>query len=145
MKKKAKDLQPWLDYFAMLQEYERNGYLEVGRHDKATDEDVTNEAYVTRSALMTLAGITDVDVTSLPVGEAERRLIRETPKVVRCVRTYAGWRSREGVAFLDRPFALHVVREDEPHDLLYTVVLTVRRRWWKPWTKSDRLEVVSYG
>lgn len=139
MKAKYRNLQPWLDYFAMLQEYERNGYLEIGRHDKGTGSTVTNEAYITRAALMTLAGVVTDEGDA-----AAHRLMKETPKVVRRIRTYAGWRSQDGELFLDRPFALNVVQEDEPHDLLFTVVLTVKRRWWKLWKKSDCFDVVSY-
>lgn len=144
MKAKVKNLQPWLDYFGMLQAYERNGYLEIGRHDRATNSTVSNEAYVTRAALMTLAGIKADDGIVTDSNEMEWRLLKETPKVMRRIRTYAGWRSQEGEAFLDRPFALHVVKEDEPHDLLYTIVLTVRRRWWKLWMKTECFDVIPY-
>lgn len=128
MKTKTVNLQPWLDYFALLQEYERNGYLDV-MPDKC-------EAYVTRPALMTLAGASPEDgVAKLAVSAA---------RVVRRIRAYAGWRSQKGEAFMDAPFAMHVVMEDEPHDPLWTVVLSRRRKWWKLWMKTDCFDVVRY-
>lgn len=144
MKTKYRNLQPWLDYFRMLQEYERNGYLEIGRHDKATDSTVTNEAYVTRSALMTLTGVTPEPDDYPGENKTWWRMLKEIPKVMRRIRTYAGWRSQEGESFLGRPFALNVVKDDEPHDLFCTIVLTTKRRWWKLWMKTDCFDVIPY-
>jgi hypothetical protein len=60
------------------------------------------------------------------------------------IRAYAWWRSH-GEDYLAQPFALHVVKTDEPHDLLCTVLLTYRRVWWKLWLgKADKVEVISY-
>lgn len=129
-KKKWKNLQPWIDYFQMLQEYEKKGFLEM-KPEKG-------EAYVTRAALLTLTGVY-VNRT-----DAEWRMIREVSKTVRRVRAYAAWKSRSGEKFLGRPFALNIVKEDEPHDLLHTVVLTRERRWWKLWMKTDVFDVITY-
>ncbi len=46
MTKKKTNLQPWLDYFKMLQRYEAKGFLEVKSQE--------HEAYITRAALLTL-------------------------------------------------------------------------------------------
>jgi len=135
MKARVKNLQPWMDYFMMLQRYERDGFLQT--------EAEKHEAYLTRAALCTLAeggkeaaAPADMDYVAM--------LSRGTPRVLRCIRTYAAWLSREGRDYLSRPFALHVVHEDGPHDLLYTIVLTGRRRWWMPWTWHDSMEVIVY-
>ena len=136
MKKKWKNLQPWIDYFQMLQEYEKKGFLEM-KPEKG-------EAYVTRAALLTLTGAWS-DTGGFPgQRKAETLLLRKLPVVIRRVRAYAAWKSRSGEKFLGRPFALNIVKEDEPHDLLHTVVLTRERRWWKLWMKTDVFDVVTY-
>ena len=114
------DLQPWLDYFEMLHTYEQKGFLEVFPEK--------HEAYITEPALFTLSPAT-----------------KTLPSVVRRIRTYAGWRSQYGGTYLSHPFALHVVDAEEGHDLLYTLLLTRRRVWWKLWMKTDRIEVIEYG
>lgn len=131
-------MQPWLDYFRMLQRYEHDGYLQ-------TDAE-KHEAYITRAALCTLSAdgpvILGKDIEDWEY--AARRLMRDIPKAVRRIRSYAAWISREGDGYMSRPFALHVVQEDGPHDLLYTVVITSRRRWWKLWMWHDTFDVIRY-
>ena len=129
MRKRNRNLQPWLDYFGMLQEYESNGLLQV--------EPEKHEAYVTQAALATLYGA-DVHADSY-------RGCRECAAVMRRVRAYAGWMSREGGAYMDRSFAMHVVKDDAPHDLLFTVLLTRRRRWWALWRRMDSFDVIDYS
>lgn len=128
MKKKQKhqDLQPWLTYFKVLQTYEEKGYLEV----KPTDL----EAYVTRAALCTLENKKEL---ALPSG-------KDLADALMCIRAYTGWRSQKGQDVLQKPFALHVVREDMPHDLLCTVLVTRRRKWTRLWLYTDHVEVISY-
>lgn len=124
MAKKHKDLQPWIDYFKLLQEYETKGYLEV-LPDK-------NEAYITRAAFYVIAtGSAPASQTAFP--ESARR-----------IRVYAGWKSMQGYGYLLQPFAVHVVKEKSPHDLIYTLLLTRRRRWWWPWKKSEVIEMIDY-
>lgn len=135
MKAKVRNLQPWLDYFGMLQEYERNGYLDVMPEK--------GEAYVTRAALMTLAGVS-LSASENGDGIDMPYVRRAVARVVRRVRVYSGWRRQDGVAYLDRAFALHVVKEAEPHDLLYTVLLSRRRRWWKLWMKAECMDIITY-
>lgn len=123
---KNKDLQPWLDYFEMLQTYERKGFLEV-IPDK-------NEAYIVRSALYSLSG----------TGSTLDELARSVPDTLRRIRAYAGWKGLQGDDYVLRPFALHVVKEEQPHDLLHTFLLSRRRMWWKLWRKSDKIEIIDY-
>ena len=124
---KHQNLQPWLDYFQMLRTYQEKGYLEVKPKE--------HEAYITRAALYTLAG---GDVND------NMKLLQDVAKVVRHIRTYCGWRQQDGYEYLLKPFALHVVKEEYPHDLVYTLHLSRRRVWWKLWMKTDRIEVIDY-
>lgn len=118
------NLQPWLEYFEMLQEYEANLILEV-----ATDK---HEAYVTLSAFHAMTPGTDpAQQTGLP--ETARR-----------IRAYAGWKSMQGPEYLKRPFALHIVKEDLSHDLIYTLLLSRHRCWWWPWKISEEIYVIDY-
>ena len=126
-RRKHKNLQPWLDYFKVLQKYQESGYLEVRPKE--------HEAYITRAALYTLAG---GDVND------NIKLLQDIAKVVRHIRTYCGWRKQDGYEYLKEPFALHVVKEEHPHDLVYTLHLSRRRVWWKLWMKTDRIEVIDY-
>lgn len=139
-RKRHKDLQPWLDYFAMLKVYQDKGFLDV----TVKGEDGTvREAYVTRAALMTMAGVS-FSARELGHGMDMPYVAERVAAEARRIRAYAGFRSQEGEAFLARPFALHVVKEEEPHDLLFTLLLERRRRWWKLWRKADVVEVIGY-
>lgn len=135
--KKIRNLQPWLDYFEMLHQFEKDGFLQADAEK--------HEAYVTRAALFTVAGC-DGDPASL-ADRSFRSISRRTKAVasaVRRLRAYAAWLSRKGGDYLSHLFALHVVQEEDPHDLLFTIILTSRRRWWKLWMWHDHFEVISY-
>ena len=135
MRKRHQDLQPWLDYFKMLQTYEDKGYLEV-KPEK-------HEAYITRAALLTLVPEALPDGPTLP----QDKVVSGTTPIIGAlqrIRAYAGWKSQQGGGYPKRPFALHAVSEDEPHDLLSTVLLTRRRVWWKPWSTAEHIEVITY-
>ena len=150
---KRKSLQPWLDYFDMLHTYEQKGYLEV-KPDK-------HEAYITRAALCTLS-----PTPALPEGEgvaADTHVI----ETVRHIRAYTAYLSAvsvgakypaelsdEGVTAppipaselkecMDHPFALHIVKEEAPHDVLCTILLTSKRNWLG--IKRERVEVINYS
>ena len=126
MTQKHKNLQPWIDYFKVLQTYEQKGFLKV-MPDK-------REAYITQPALHALSD-----------GDDLQEQIKETiPETVLRIRGYAGWRSQEGEPYLKKNFALHVVEPEHPHDLIYTLLLTQSRRWLKLWRKTDSIEVISY-
>lgn len=122
-----KDLQPWLDYFELLRTYEQKGFLEM-LPDK-------HEAYITQPALHAISD-----------GDVEEQLSSGTVLVTaRRIRTYAAWKSQHGGDYLSHPFALHVVGEEFPHDLLYTLLLTRRRVWWKFGFKAEHIEVIDYN
>jgi len=149
---KYKSLQPWLDYFDLLHTYEQKGYLEV-KPDK-------HEAYITRAALYTLS-----PTPSIPGGEgvaADTHII----ETVRHIRAYTAYLSAvsvgakypaelsdEGVTAppipaselkecMDQPFALHIVKEEAPHDLLCTLLLTRKRNWLG--IKREKVEAINY-
>lgn len=121
------DLQPWMDFFGMLRTYEEKGFLEVSP-EKC-------EAYCTLPAVHALSEGDD------PVRQIADGALLDT---VRNIRMYAAWKSQEGEGFLSRPFALHVVGEDLPHDLLYTVLLTRHRPWWGLFGEKDKVHVFDY-
>lgn len=129
---KHKDLQPWLEYYSMLIQYERSGYLEM-RDDR-------HEAYITRAALLTLSGYDTPEALRSPGADDAQRLA----DTVRHLRTYAAFRAQKGADYERKSFALHVVAEDAPHDLLFTVLIRQRRLWWKPWQRSEQIETISY-
>lgn len=133
-RKKHKNLQPWLDYFTVLQEYEARGYLDVQKEK--------NEAYVTEPALHSLSGESDISKKDRSL--AMLLLARAVPRTARRIRAYAAWRSGKGDAYLAEPFALHVVGDEYPYNPKYTIIVTSRRRWWMPWTVTDHVEVVGY-
>ena len=133
-KRGRRNLQPWLDYFEMLQAYEQKGFLEVLPEK--------HEAYMTQTALLTLSAVEGKDGTLAP--RDMLRMLSGVVKSVRRIRTYAGWKSQHGGDYLSRPFAMHVVRDDEPHDLLHTILLTRKRTWRRLWMKAESVEVIDY-
>lgn len=132
MMARKKNLQPWLDYFGMLHTYEKNGFLEIAPEK--------HEAYITQPALLTLAGCDTENMKSDILRE-----LRNVNRTVRRLRTYAAFRSTHGSEYMKRPFALNVVRDGEPHDLMYTIVITTRRRWWNLWMQRDHFDIVTYS
>ena len=133
--KKYKDLGPWLRYMDMLEVNEDKGYLEV--------LPAKGEAYITQPALFAIAGV-GFSTRELGRGVEMQHVMDSVGHTAMRIKAYAGWKSQEGKTFLDRPFALHVVKDTEPHDLLYTLLITRRRVWWKLWRKTDRIEVITY-
>lgn len=165
MTKKKTNLQPWLDYFKMLQRYEAKGFLEVKPQE--------HEAYITRAALLTLV---PEDVSSFkfqdssePTDSKAAAAQLETLNLnletcVSAIRAYAAYRwapavgqqhpidindpdaeipvipTEELTAYFSVPFAVHVVKEDYPHDLLLTLLLQQKRSW----RTVDTIEVIDY-
>lgn len=127
MAKNHKDLQPWLDYFDMFRRYEQVGYLELytERH----------EAYVTQPALHAMTPGND------PQQQLRDGSITETVRRLQC---YAAFRSTEGNGYLKQPFALNVVQQEPPHDLLYTLLITRHKSWRTLWRWRDDIEVIDY-
>ncbi len=124
--KKHVNLQPWLDYFSMLQDYGRKGLLEVSINK--------HEAYITQAALHSLSGGIKSRVA----------MARDAIVSSRRIRAYAAWKGSYDRQFLSEPFSLHVVKEEYPHDTLYTILLSRRRKWWKLWMKADVVDVIDY-
>jgi hypothetical protein len=132
MKKKHKDLQPWLDYFAMLRRHEREGFLQM----KAGD----HEAYVTQPSLHAMTPGDD------PTQQALSGALGET-----CVHllNYAAYLSQQGIGYTKQPFAVNVVQAQAPYDPLYTIVISRQtnplRRWFATGpTKGYAFEIVPY-
>ena len=121
---KYSDLQPLIDYFCMLRRYEQLGYLEVNTEK--------GEAYVTHPALHAMS---DGD-------DPQAQLIKAIPDTVRHLRAYACWKGKNIKSFFN--FAVHVVSDSHPHDMLFTLLLTRRRHWWCPWRMYDHIEVINY-
>jgi len=156
MAKKKTNLQPWLDYFKMLQQYEAKGFLQMNPKE--------HEAYVTRAALLTLAGIDADDVQSAAVPQKLSNLA----DILSRLRAYAAYRWAPAVgqqhpvdindpdaeipvipieeltAYLSQPFAVHIVKEDYPHDLLLTLLLQQKRSWRTAWRTVDTIETIDY-
>lgn len=123
--KKATDLQPWLEYFNVLRTYEQKGFLEIMPEK--------HEAYITQPALH-----------AITPGELMNQTTKDIHETVLHIRAYAGWKSQEGPAYLKDNFAVHVVHDDYPHDLICTLLVSQSRRWQKLMRKTDCVEVISY-
>lgn len=123
--KKRKNLQPWCDYFKMLQEYVKHGYLEINTKE--------HEAYVTKPAIHAMTEGTD-----------PQRQLRAMPKTVRRIHAYAAWLSQQGKVYMKQPFAVHVVNDSVPHYRLYTIVVSTKRPWWRLWIPSGYIDVIDY-
>jgi len=152
-KNKHQDLQPWLDYFKMLQRYEAKGFLEIKPQE--------HEAYITRAALLTLS-----PTPALPEGEGDAANGKALADTLSRLRAYAAYRSAPAVgqqhpvdindpdaeipvipieeltAYFSQPFAVHIVKEDYPHDLLLTLLLQQKRAWYG--RTKDTIEVIDY-
>ena len=154
MTKKKTNLQPWLDYFKMLQRYEAKGFLQMNPKE--------HEAYITRAALLTLANIDAVDIQPVTSPLSDEELI----DLISSLRAYAAYRwapavgqqhpvdmndpaaplpdipKTELTAYLSQPFATHIVKEDYPHDLLLTLLLQQKRTWYG--RTKDTIEAIDY-
>lgn len=123
-KKKHKDLQPWVDYFEMLRANVESGFLQmsVAKH----------EAFVTQPAIHAMSEGND------PAKQIEDGSVLQT---AHRIFTYAAWLSGEGDGYRHKPFAVHVVKPDEPHDMIYTILFTrvLRFMRWK-----EKIEIINY-
>lgn len=152
-KSKHQDLTPWLDYFKMLQQYEQKGFLEIKPQE--------HEAYVTRAALLTLS-----PTPALPEGEGDAANGKALADTLSRLRAYAAYRSAHAVGqrhpadmndpaaplpaipeaeltvYLSQPFAVHIVKEDYPHDLLLTLLLQQKRPWYG--RQKETIKVFDY-
>lgn len=132
---KVRNLQPWLDYFEMLHTYEYKGYIELSKEG--------GEAFVTEAALMTLSNADRPEFDN-PKLEAVRR-VRAYKDVARRIHAYTVWKLRRDYDYIKEPFALHVVMDKEPHDMMATFLITRRRRWWWPFIKMEHFDITTYG
>ena len=155
MAKKRTNLQPWLDYFKMLQRYEQEGFLQMNPQE--------HETYVTRAALLTLSNINPEDIQSATILSQPPTIIADT---LSRLRAYAAYRwapvvgqqhpvdindpnaeipvipIEELTAYFSQPFAIHIVKEDYPHDLLLTLLLQQKRTWYG--RCKETIEVIDY-
>lgn len=130
---KTVNLQPYLDYFEVLQDYIEKGYLEVYPEK--------GEAYVAEAVLNVLSN-TDAFPQEKDLAMEGARRLRDYTTTLRHIRAYAGWCSQEGKEYLKKPFALHVVKDMQPYDPLCTILLSVRRCWWNLWRPTDNIDVI---
>lgn len=154
-KSKYQDLTPWLDYFKMLQQYEQEGFLQMNPQE--------HEVYITRAALLTLSNINPEDIQSATILSQPPTIIADT---LFRIRTYAAYRWAPAVgqqhpvdindpdaeipvipieeltAYFSQPFAVHIVKEDYPHDLLLTLLLQQKHTWYG--RMKDVIEVIDY-
>jgi len=171
MAKKKTNLQPWLDYFKMLQRYETKGFLQMNPKE--------HEAYITRAALLTLVPKADGTVTDPAPNPAPTGVGRSYRKdsidgqgaaaplpsrggagvgsvtpiaLLNRLRAYAALRAAAAdpsaishqPSYISAPFAVHIVKEDYPHDLLLTLLLQQKRSWRTAWRTVDTIEVIDY-
>ena len=129
---KHKNLQPWLDYFEMLRTYEDKGLLEM-KPEK-------HEAFITLPALLTLAECDRLTEQ----GASPAKLVQSVGAVVRRLRAFAAFCSQQGDGYLTYSFAVNVVTDTEPHDLLHTILVSIKRRWQNMWIQTDSFEVINY-
>lgn len=125
----------------MLKEYEKCGYLQM--------EPAKHEAYITEPALHTItrpqsSGYAYGEKTEADVNKEKLHFAKHIPETVRRLRTYAGFIAQREANYLKQNFAVHVVQYDEPHDLLYTLLIETRRRWLWPFCKQEYIEVINY-
>ena len=122
--KKHKDLQPWLDYFDMLRVNVESGFLQMGV--------AKHESFVTQPGIHAMSKGDD------PAKQIEDGSIINT---AHRIFTYAAWLSGEGNGYRHKPFAVHVVKDTEPHDMIYTILFTrvLRFMRWK-----EKIEIINY-
>lgn len=130
------DLQPWLDYIDGLQRLTRKGYLEMIPNE--------NEAYITRAAFCVITDGYDVFLERKYDEKDMLKNIVAAKATARNINIYAAYLSQEGIDYLVEPFALHIVEERSPHNLLLTILISRFRLWWKPWVKRDKFKVICY-
>lgn len=108
------NIQPMLDYFGMLDRYRQGGFLEIST--KAL------EAYVTQAAIQVLN--------------------RSDARAVEHIKSYTMYIKSIGNpdgAPSGKNFALHVVADEPPHELLYTIFVEERRLF------GNRCKIYNYG
>lgn len=123
-KKKHSDLQPFLDYFSMLREYVEKDYMQLDVKEHAV--------YITQPAIHAMTPGND-PAMQLRDGSIENTAFR--------IRAYVAWLSGEGNDYLDRNFSVHVVKDEEPHDLIFTLLFSQPRGIFRT---KPKVEVITY-
>ena len=123
-RKKHSDIGPFLDYFSMLSEYLDKGFLQI--------DVAKHEVFVTQPAIHAMSPGNDPAV-QLRDGSIENTALR--------IRAYAAWRSGEGNDYLNSNFAVHVVKDEEPHDLIFTLLFSQPRGIFRT---KPKVEVITY-
>ncbi len=167
-KNKHPNLTPWLDYFKMLQQYETKGFLEVkpAEHEAY----ITRAALLTLVPEVESFKFQDSsEPTDSKAAAAQLETLNlKLETCVSAIRAYAAYRwapavgqqhpadmndpaaplpaipEAELTAYFSRPFAVHIVKEDYPHDLLLTLLLQQKRSWRTAWRTVDTIEVIDY-
>lgn len=143
---KRVNLQPWLDYFDMLRTYKEGGLLELHTDDSS--------AYITMPAILRLAGcdeiITRMKTQNIPdsqMHEMWRTINGKLKETATRIRAYAmflqaaenGDKGTGGQAF-----ALHVVADNHPHDLCFTILVKETRSCRKLGRKDLETDIIYY-
>lgn len=123
-KKKHSDISPFLEYFSMLSEYLDKGFLQI--------DVAKHEVFVTQPAIHALSPGND-PAEQLRNGAIARTALR--------LRAWAAWMSGEGNDYMKRNFSVHVVKDEEPHDLIFTLLFSQLRGIFRT---KPKVEVITY-
>lgn len=123
-KKKHSDISPFLEYFSMLSEYLDKGFLQI--------DVAKHEVFVTQPAIHALSPGND------PAEQLRNGAIARTAL---SLRAWAAWMSGEGNDYMKRNFSVHVVKDEEPHDLIFTLLFSQPRGIFRT---KPKVEVITY-
>lgn len=122
--KKHSDISPFLEYFSMLSEYLDKGFLQI--------DVAKHEVFVTQPAIHALSPGND------PAEQLRNGAIAHTAL---SLRAWAAWMSGEGNDYMKRNFSVHVVKDEEPHDLIFTLLFSQSRGIFRT---KPKVEVITY-
>lgn len=166
---KKKNLQPWLEYFNVLRAYVQCGYLEVmpAQGEAYITEpalyalacaDDTDSICERASRIFSVVEKLKVyscylnastegyklyvkDQEKAPAEPASEKAVQQAAENIKKVPNAGGVSLG---TLLASSFAVHVVGPDYPHTLIRTILLTVNRRWWWPFRKLKKYDVITY-
>jgi len=122
--KKHSDISPFLEYFSMLREYVEKGYMQLDVKEHAV--------YITQPAIHAMSPGND-PAMQLRDGSIENTAFR--------IRAYVAWMSGEGNDYMKSNFSVHVVKDEEPHDLIFTLLFSQPRGIFRT---KPKVEVITY-
>lgn len=122
--KKHSDISPFLEYFSMLSEYLDKGFLQI--------DVAKHEVFVTQPAIHALSPGND------PAEQLRNGAIAHTAL---SLRAWAAWMSGEGNDYMKSNFSVHVVKDEEPHDLIFTLLFSQSRGIFRT---KPKVEVITY-